>query len=98
MECSKKKKKKKRKKHSAKNKIPGSRSKFYGRGLGFRRDESNVPTVFGGGSAKQLLNKIVKRLDPLSLEAAKQNEAQLRKRKGKAFVGKQKKQAQDMVF
>ena len=94
----KKKKKKKRKKHSAKNKIPGSRSKFYGRGLGFRRDESNVPTVFGGGSAKQLLNKIVKRLDPLSLEAAKQNEAQLRKRKGKAFVGKQKKQAQDMVF
>ena len=94
----KKKKKKKRKKQGAKNRIPGSRSKYYGRGLGFRRDESAVPTVFGGGSAKQLLNKIVKRLDPLSLEAAKQNEAQMRKRKGKAFVGKQKKQARDMVF
>ena len=80
-----------------KNRIPGNRSKYYGRGLGFRRDNAPVPTVFGGGSSKHLLNKIVKRLDPLSLEAAKKEEGTLkhgkedhllenkRKRKGKGY-------------
>ena len=94
------KKKKKKKKGSVKNRIPGNRSKYYGRGLGFRRDTAPVPTVFGGGSSKHLLNKIVKRLDPLSLEAAKKEEGNIKARKGRSFVGKQekKKGKKDMVF
>ena len=94
------KKKKKKKKGSVKNRIPGNRSKYYGRGLGFRRDNAPVPTVFGGGSSKHLLNKIVKRLDPLSLEAAKKEEGNIKARKGRSFVGKQekKKGKKDMVF
>ena len=94
------KKGKKKKKGSVKNRIPGNRSKYYGRGLGFRRDNAPVPTVFGGGSSKHLLNKIVKRLDPLSLEAAKKEEGNIKARKGRSFVGKQekKKGKKDMVF
>ena len=95
----KKERRKKKKKKNVKNRVPGNRSKYYGRGLGFRRGEGAVPTVFGGGSAKHLLSKIVKRLDPLSLEAAKKAEGKIKERKGRSFVGKaERKRKQNMVF
>jgi len=65
-----------------------SGSRYVGRGLGFRKLDRSVPSIFGGGSMRHLVKNIVKKLDPLALQSASSNAQKAKSDMAKRFLGK----------
>ena len=82
------KKGKKKTRKTKRNRSASGGSRYFGRGLGLKKSNEAVPSVFGGGSTRHLISKIVKKLDPLALEEAKKYDGQRKLNRANAFLGR----------